>query len=623
MDLKQISADVAQSLQLEAYLPGLAYAPPIWQIVGRGGADWSAHTAPSRAHVLDAGDGPAIVTPVFKSPTTSPAPTPLEGDEPGSVAAIIAQETTLIDNDLVVLSDYDGPISFQSGAPQALHEMTLAVEAISGPITSIAGLHTIEDIPRFIEGSAAVFHAMADGETSNENTTIVEVDALSGTYVNGQQADEAPELEENLPMRLREQVQSDEADDDPGPLTETLSGDDYPDTVTLHSGGNLLVNEAAIMNASLTPTFLAVAGDHHQLDAIIQTNAYSDHDQVGAGVPGASSNAADTTVAKNIATFEHDQRDTAAIAAEHRPDVLPHNWQISTVAGDLVFTEWLSQYHFAYDEDVHVLSSTGATTTVTSGENVGLNGVSFHNLGLQFDLVMVGGNLYDANIIVQNNILYDNDSVEVLGGGGIDTGTGSLATSGNLLWNEANIVNVGPTQIHTGMPGQYYDAMNALDAGNRAMPDAFKFDNMFEGFPMLRALYVSGDIYDLRYVQQTNVLGDADYVAIEEARVAASHPEYTLNTGANALANIATIYDYDNLGTTTFVGGQSYSDSVLIQADIMAANDEAEDDNALVSEVIAFLDLDGDYVIPAGDDLSPNTITADGPSLDVMQTMLA
>ncbi|WDR06122.1 hypothetical protein PSQ90_01285 [Devosia rhodophyticola] len=618
-DLQQISVDVAQSLQLEAFLPGLAYAPPIWQIVGRGDASFPLHIAHSMAHIPGQPNAPIASPPIFETPAGPPAP--LEGDEPGSVLAIIAQHTTLIDNDVVILGDYDGPISFQSGAPEALAHMTLAVEAITGPITSISGLHNVEDIPRFIEGSAAVFHAMGDDVSADEDTTILKVDAISGSYVNGQQVDSAPDLEASLPEHLREEVQSDEADVEEVSEAITIEGAGQSDTITLHSGGNLLVNEAAIMNASLTPTFMAVAGDHHQLDAIIQTNAHIDHDHVGQGVAGAAENAANSTSTYNIATFDHEQRDTAAQAAELKPEVLPSNWQVSTVAGDLVFTEWLSQYHFAYDEDIHVLSSTGSTTTVTTGENVGLNGVSFQNIGIYFDLVMVGGSVYDANVIVQSNILYDNDTIEMLGGEG--SSSGSLATSGNLLWNQANIVNVGPSEFQSGMPSQYHEAMDSLDAGNLAMPDAFRFDNMFEGFPMLRALYVSGDIYDLRYVQQTNVLGDADYVAIEEAKVAQTHPEYALSTGANALANIATIYDYDSLGGTTFVGGQTYSDSVLIQADIVAANEDGEDSNALVSEVIAFLDFDADSLVSTGDDLAPSTIPADGPSLDVMHTMLA
>ena len=55
---------------------------------------------------------------------------------------------------------------------------------------------------------------------------------------------------------------------------------------------------------------------------------------------------------------------------------------------------------------------------------------------MYYDLIIVGGNIYDANIIHQLNVLVDNDMIGAVEG--FETnGEGSLSSAGNLLWNQA------------------------------------------------------------------------------------------------------------------------------------------------------------------------------------------
>ncbi|HEV7346538.1 MAG TPA: hypothetical protein VGN60_12990 [Devosia sp.] len=613
--LVQIAADFAQNYALDAYQPGFDYLPPTWPI--RGDAPFE---IPS--WMLSVPDGLAPAAPQLPAGPDVPAldgpPAPLIGPEPGSVIAVFVQSVILSDNDIVVMGQYDGPITFVSGADTGLTGLQAAAQAIYGPVADAALINSQTDVPLVIEQ----INAFVGNSGSSAPVSFEAVETLEGTYVNGLATDEAPSLADALPAHWSD-VLEDEAEEtgdaDAATTVHTsYTGEDHGGSVELNAGGNLLVNEAAIFNAGLSSATFAVAGDLHQLNLIVQTNSYIDEDSVDHTAPGMADNALCTTTAVNSASFIQEVLDASGDAAAANPGVMPLNWQVSVVTGDMVFIEWMSQFTFMSDQDISVLCSTGNETIITSGENVGLNSVSFANIGLYYDLILVGGNLYDVNIIVQNNILYDNDTVELLGNSGT-AGDGLLSTSGNLLWNQASIHNVGPTEFGDTLPAHYSETMARLDAGNYAMPAGFGQDELFEGQSMLKVLYVSGNIYDMRYVSQTNVLGDADYVAIQKAALldGQAATEWDVSTGSNALVNVASIKDYDGMGDTAHVGGHVYSDSILIQADILAA----DDDDALVSEVVAFLDSDDSAMDVA--DIGPLSTPSDGLPADIIQSMLA
>jgi hypothetical protein len=370
---------------------------------------------------------------------------------------------------------------------------------------------------------------------------------------------------------------------------------------------------------------LAVLGDVHQIDAIIQTNAYGDADSIAGGFPGASATPGASTTATNSALFEQVVRDTAGERASANPDAFPTQWQVSVVEGDVVFLDWITQYSFVSDNDVHVLTATGSGVTVTTGENLGLNHVTLDNLGLYYDVIIIGGSLFDGNVIVQTNVLFDDDALDVLGGS--VTGDGSYASGGNVLWNAAGIYNVGATDWQTGLPQGYGDAVDAIENEHYVLPNSFAENNDFQGFWGLKVLYIKGDLYDLRYVEQVNILGDADYVAAVQHDILTGMPDtdWSIGTGSNALVNIASILDYDTMGNTAYVGGQVYSDAILIQAELVDGQDNLSfNPNALASEVIAFLDADGDT--PAGLDVEGGGViyfSAESPPIDVMQSVLA
>jgi hypothetical protein len=139
-------------------------------------------------------------------------------------------------------------------------------------------------------------------------------------------------------------------------------------------------------------------------------------------------------------------------------------------------------------------------------------------------------------------------------------------------------------------------------------------------------LYISGDVIDLQYISQTNILGDADQVALAMDQAGAyADADWTISTGTNALINHAHIVD-GGVDSTVYAGGNVYSDELLIQAELIS-NDSGlymQDATALVNEAVVF--LSDDLLAPdAADDGAP---VHDGGapgvgSADVMQTMLS
>ena len=88
-------------------------------------------------------------------------------------------------------------------------------------------------------------------------------------------------------------------------------------------------------------------------------------------------------------------------------------------------------------------------------------------------------------------------------------------------------------------------------------------------------LYVTGNYYDINAVWQTNITSDVDVMyQLQNQPVAdlmALHPGGTVTqsvtTGGNELHNDAAIVDVNP--DATYVKGQIYSDSILVQANLV------------------------------------------------------
>lgn len=550
---------------------------------------------------------PELMMAAASAPDIPSEPAPLKGPVPGSVGMIVAQYVELSDNDVVVIGEYSGPVPQYHPDTTALDAMLAELSAFATPLGSLSSQDIFHTVPQFMAGAVDAAEVMASYAATGLSVSAFTGSTTQGIHVNGEEVAQHPELEDWLPAS--------ETDDAPV-TTGSVSLQTGDDHLTADTGHNVLSNQATIIDAGLAPAIVAVLGDHVRLDLISQVNAYVDNDQIDAGFPAGVEGG--TTAAFNIASFTANTLNAHGLATAANPEAMPSNWTVSIVQGDLVFLEWVSQYTFASDNDLVVLTATGSTTNVQTGDNGIVNDLSFANLGRFYDIVIIGGNLYDANLICQTNVLYDNDTLQMLANGQL---SGSLATSGNLLWNQASISTYGPQGATGAMPDHYLGAAEGLGRGELGMPDGFSGDPALAGLEHLRVLYVTGNIYDLRYIEQTNVLTDADHVAVYAQQAGAlAGSEWTISTGQNALANVAKIVDYASVGNTLYVGGSSYSDAVLIQADLMET--AASDGAGLPNEIVAFLEQEPALQVTPDFYHAPIS-HADAAPADVMQSVLA
>jgi hypothetical protein len=534
---------------------------------------------------------------------------PMLGAPPPSVVMVVQQHKFLFDNDVIVVGDYDGPLPFtQIDTVAELDALSAKASAVTGPYSSI---------PLEMNQAGVVPWVTATMQAASEAESPTASGAeLSGVWVNGEVKDAAPELIDHLPPAWQQEPEPEEPGSDP----IIIDASEQETVMEIEAGGNLSVNQATIVDAGLSGTTLAVAGNTYEMDVIVQVNVLRDLDTVDSGFVLPQQDELET-IAVNVAQFVRETKDAAADRAEANPDLMPQNWQITTVEGDMIFFEWIYQYNFTSDSDCLALTAMGTTTTISTGGNAGFNGVSFADLGAMYDLILIGGSLYDANYICQTNIIYDNDTLSMMTA--MAGQSGSVSTGGNMLWNQASIENVGPAGWVQGMPQHYRDAMDGIDDGDYDMPWGFRSDASFEGYGNLNVLYIKGNVFDINYIEQTNVIADADQVAMY-AQEAEKSAQWQISTGGNAAVNAAGIIDYDSNGAICYVDGQSYSQAMLIQANIIETDDDYLPGNnqPLASEVIAFLTDD----IAAPNELSEyETITAPtyGPTPDVMDSVLA
>ena len=553
---------------------------------------------------------------------------------PGSVATHTAQINNLSDNDFVNVGA--AHVDFHPiGMPNIALDGLVQEAAQMLPVPQ-ASFGSGADIGSFVSDTAAALNAFSaeitsaaqdpapdapimDGISVQTIVSLVDNPMNDATYVDGQIAAEAPKLDDVLPAAspLAKQIAETSPDAalnganhliNGGGMTAAATlahglGDYAGDTAfDLNTGSNALANSATIVNEALEGGVFATAGNHFSLNAIIQINAWSDSDAIGASLNGWGGTLQQSgTAAFNIADMLRIDTGDDAGSGDAAHAIFPKAWAVTEIKGDFISLNWVQQFNFVTDNDTVVASAShGVTTEVGTGGNQTVNDLSLADLGKYYDLVLVGGNFYDANIITQTNVLLDNDIVGSVAGFQTN-GQGSLSTGGNLLWNNAGITSVGHAGTEA-LPDGYAQALNDFANGDHTLSSDVLNDSAFQGLAGLRVLYISGSIYDLQYVQQTNVLGDADQVALA---MNAAHPDiggdWSVTTGSNALVNSARIIDADP-ASRSYVGGDHYSDEMLVQTDIIRTDHLLESANAdhLVNEAVAF--LSDDMVAPQPQD---------------------
>lgn len=609
-----------ESLNTKSFVPEVTYIPPAYAV------------APASLTYSVSFDQIAVPMPSARAAATPPAEhigttaaltvPAAQAMAPGSTILIVSQIKYLMDDDVLVVGDYE----FEAAPRLASHAELdgLAVQAlqVSAGLAELGDLRSVKQMVDLVEDASALARGLTEDDFGPLDSLFLHTaDRIDGHFSNGASVD--------APLTVREAFAAgDEAqDDEPEPpeadtASVTIDASTTPTTMNVSSGGNLSWNEATIVNAGLPSSVIAIAGDYHRIDAIHQTNVLRDIDAIDDAWPGQNISIGGNVV-QNSASFVN--RSYEARTGETPGDGgFPESWNVTVAEGDMIFLGWVHQYNFTSDHDTQILTAMGTSTVISSGLNLGFNVMSFADLGLYFDLIVVGGSLYDGNFITQTNVLLDSDTLGVWGES--SAWQGSAATGENVLWNEASIENVGPDGWTQGLPSHYRDAAQNLAAGNREMPDGFCSDGALDGLGNLSVLYISGSVYDIHYINQVNVVGDADDLAIyEENLLRAQDSVWNVSTGANTLVNAAAILDYDSLGNTAYVGGEIYSDAILVQAEIVEGPTDrlTVRGDELANEVIAFLDDHIDLADRYDDHPVIKTMTDAGMNYDIIQSVLA
>lgn len=554
---------------------------------------------------------------------------------PESATTYVVQANLLQDDDYLDMTN--GPRLYYdlSYVHERLAEYWQRGEAIN-PFAGFHATNTYEGVKAIADQAhETISHYIESGATSlgtgNDLDFLAAGKELNGSWVNGEQSTDLPKLKDSMPDRGIAKPEEDPKGTD-GPLHH----EGAEDSLTVAAGANVLANEYSLVNTGVISPVMAVMGDYQQVDSIVQSWVYSDRDTIDDVV--VKSPDTHSTIANNIASFARTAYDMpkATATSDDGTPAFPSAWRVSVINGDVSFVNWVEQYHFMTDNDVMTVTSNGSSATVLTGGNVALNLASFLGLSLQYDLVIVGGNVLDINMISQLAVLYDNDTVKTAGGisavAGTGAGTGAGATvqtGNNLLWNEATIHNIGLNNRFDSLPDYVSKTVQNINDRNATMPDGLTTDPVFAGKHGLNVLYITGNLFDINYIRQTSVLGDADHVTQAASSVLKSSvgAKVSIDTGSNIVGNSAHIVDYDSFGAKTYLGGQLYSDAVLIQGGIVENDTSIAHlmNGGLANEIIAFLHDDAtaghstDGVFNGGHDLS---WTLAHPA-DVMQTAVA
>ncbi|MFC0202079.1 hypothetical protein [Paracoccus rhizosphaerae] len=521
---------------------------------------------------------------------------------PSSVATLTWQALALQDDDIL------GPVAAAGFAPAAdflpvldrLVEIAQKLAATSVPETDGAApwVAAAADLKAQVQAAEAKADALPEGATSFTVTGT----GATGMVVNGKVVTEMPVLE--MPAYLAK----DDGDAPEDVLPEELRDNPLVPHVSGHeviAGANVLENAVAVNSMWIDAAVIVVAGNVTRIDAIDQVNVLSDRDcltpQQGSDAPSILMNAASN---EQSAT-------SAGAAADGAQAVIPAQWAVTRIEGDLICYNWVSQTSYVTDHDMAVLTSMGSSTYVSLGENLVANITMLAELGYRYDMIVVGGNMYDISYVYQCNVLMDDDTVSGVGASGSD----------NVLFNSASIHSTGVDEYRSLTPfGR--DALDAA-AHDGAMP-ALSQGDLFDD-DTLSVLYVTGDLVTMNVVSQVNVLGDNDQVALAAEAAVQAGSDLKIVTGSNVLANEAVIREF-GIDSTVMAGGDIYSDALIHQAGLVEsdANPTGVAMQGLANEAVAFLADDMiDGAAGADDAGSPVLLPMDGGSLDVMQTMLA
>jgi hypothetical protein len=356
-------------------------------------------------------------------------------------------------------------------------------------------------------------------------------------------------------------------------------------------GSNDSTNAALIVDVADSARTMIVMGDYFKTDAMFQTNTTIDHDHVsvsgGQGTPSVTSGA---DVATNIADFVQHPGLFSTIPVTYAGP----NWSVDVVNGDYYNVHSAVQTNYLFDDDVVTQTSADTHYDLVGGANQLGNLALIFDGTIHYDLIVVQGAYHGMNVIFQNNVLLNNDQIKMSADG---TDPSQSVNSGqNNLLNEGTIENYGGTSFSPLSADA--KTIDDLLAGGATSLDPSLGKAIAGNGGTFHVLYITGNYYDVNAIWQTNVTSDVNVICQLQNQPSAGamsyHPDGTVtqsvSTGNDRLANDAAIIDVNP--DNTYVNGHVYTDSILVQANLLPVGQDHAvnaDTHALVPELIAFV----------------------------------
>lgn len=350
-------------------------------------------------------------------------------------------------------------------------------------------------------------------------------------------------------------------------------------------GENTAINVASVIDLSDGWGSIIVKGNYHEKNVIVQTNILHDNDYIefsgSAFIQQAITGNNDTSNEAEITS------DNSVLFGNSLFGNLPVgvNWHVDYVQGNYYDLTTIEQSNELVDNDINVQTSASAHFTLSMGENNQFNFTEIFNWGKQYDLIIVEGNYYEFNAIIQTNIVLDDDFLGLSAWNsqiGDDSEEGSNHQSAdagsNELLNDATITNIGGG-----------DQFNSMTAGAASLADQIgsrvgelELESLFpelgllpgSGGGVFEVLYVSGDFYEYKSIEQTNMIVDVD---TSDQNTDSSEPgsvTQDVSSGGNTAWNVAVIVDVDSTSNYQYLGGNYYEDEMLVKANITTDDDD-------------------------------------------------
>ncbi len=306
----------------------------------------------------------------------------------------------------------------------------------------------------------------------------------------------------------------------------------------------------------------------------MQINLLHDNDKVSVwGTAGADTQHISTghDTVTNSATFANDPGKIYGNIAYGYPGAV--NWHVDYVNGDYCSVDALHQTNVLIDGDLAQQSSASMHFTATLGANGQLNFVNVTDAMSHFELVIVAGNDYKIDCVVQLNVVLNDDIVQQILGG---NGSQSVNAGGNILLNDAAIANIGGESFKT-LGGEAQTLADAIAHKDTSIDFSHSLGLPGNGTDNFNVLYVSGDYYDEHLLTQTNVIIDPNKVVQCAPLGAVGLPgadtsgglAQTATTGGNEATNLALLVNFNSTSDYQFLGGTHYEDTLLVQANIV------------------------------------------------------